>query len=405
MRPKLAGLRWGVVRSFRHEIGKTAVIYPAAFLMATGIVTLAVGLVFYLREVLGASGAQIGAFFALWSFAYVLACLLIRPFTDSIQPRYLLVTATSLMFIFAAGLCVCRSLTLAFVLYSLVGLSTSILWPPLMGWLSGDAEGAELNLAMSRFNLAWSLGAIVGPLLGGWLSQQAPALPLVVASSMFLFTTVMATGAILALPRVREDSRAHAQVQQAPRGEDKSTPLRFPAWVGLYTAFVVSGAVMCIFPVSAREDLHLSKGLIGMMLFCRTLLMTIAFVALGRTIFWHFSRPVLLLGQIVLGLLVTAMIFVTHPVLLAALLGLIGLFVGLSYTNSLFHGAAGSTNRTARMALHEALLSVGLITGSLVGGLIYQWRSMAWVCGFCAAIVLVGVAAQAALSWRAEARG
>ena len=125
-----------VLRSFRHRIGKTAVIYPSAFLVALGMTTLSLTLNFHLKDVYQATGLQVGAFFALWSLWYITGCLLVRPWTDAVQPRYLLVTATLRLSVSAAGQCFCRRMDLAFVLCAVNGLSASIFWPPPIGSLA-----------------------------------------------------------------------------------------------------------------------------------------------------------------------------------------------------------------------------------------------------------------------------
>ena len=51
-----------VIRAYYSALGKAGVLLPLAFLVAAGQGMLALGMVFYLREVYGASGAQIGAF-------------------------------------------------------------------------------------------------------------------------------------------------------------------------------------------------------------------------------------------------------------------------------------------------------------------------------------------------------
>ena len=48
-----------------------------------------------------------------------------------------------------------------------------------------------------------------------------------------------------------------------------------------------------------------------------------------------------------------------------------GIFNAHAYTNSMFHGISGSTNRTSRMAAHETLLSVGTVLGGALSGHIF----------------------------------
>jgi predicted MFS family arabinose efflux permease len=71
-----------------------------------------------------------------------------------------------------------------------------------------------------------------------------------------------------------------------------------------------------------------------------------------------------------------------------------GVFTALGYVNSLFHGAAGSSHRVARMAIHESLLSAGLCVGASLGGIVYQQTNMAGLLTGLAALLGVTSAIQ-----------
>src|SRR3972149_3690675 len=178
MRQPYFALRREVPRVFGSPIGKTALIYPAAFLVSTGMYIFSLGLNFYLKDVFNASGRQIGAIFALFALCYTVSCLGVRPLTDSVRPQFLLLAATALMFIFSLSIVLCHSMRMIFLFYSLFACGTSIFWPPIMGWVSEESEGVQLGKVMSKFNLSWSTGAIIGSPLAGALSQVNPNVPL-----------------------------------------------------------------------------------------------------------------------------------------------------------------------------------------------------------------------------------
>ena len=244
------------------------------------------------------------------------------------------------------------------------------------------------------------MGLIIGPFLAGWLSERSPVLPLHFGSVLYLLTGFMILGATLVLPAVRRDREIELppKIQEGEKGKD--TPLRYPAWVNLYVSFVIMGVIVVILPVSARIDLSMSKTMIGLLLLSRALFMTVGFFLLGRTTFWHFRSLPPLLGQIFLAISLILLIYIRSPLFLGLVLALVGLVTAFSYFNSVFHGASGSTNRANRMALHEILLSAGFITGSFMGGIIYQKYSMSAVYWFCLTLVLAGIVVQAALSLR-----
>ncbi|HIE44247.1 MAG TPA: MFS transporter [Candidatus Omnitrophica bacterium] len=391
-----------LIKSFYVGIGKTAVIFPSAFLVAIGSGLMGLGMVFYMRDVLNASPSQIGLLAALWSFSYILGCIFIRPLLDRLLPRYTLVIATFCMYLFTTLIHYVGSIISVYVLYSLYGFSTSLFWPPLMGWFSRNIEGTELSKTISKFNLSWSIGLIISPFLAGWLSEKTPRMPLYSGSGLFLLTGFMIIGAILVLPGIRKDRDTELSSRVKNREKGKDTPIRYPAWVGLFTTYVVTGMILNIFPISAREDLLLSKSVIGLLLLSRALFTTSGFVILGRTTFWHFKTLPMLLGQVFLMLLLIVMVYTPPPFLMGFILGLMGLFIALGYSYSLFHGASGSINRAKRMAIHESLLSAGLISGASVGGMLYERYSMATVYWFCSALVLIGVLLQAGFCLRAK---
>jgi predicted MFS family arabinose efflux permease len=90
--------------------------------------------------------------------------------------------------------------------------------------------------------------------------------------------------------------------------------------------------------------------------------------------------------------------------LLMATMFLLGPLHSLAFSYSFFHGVTGSIRRSQRMAIHEALLAGGIITGSTAGGMIYQRSSMVTVSLFVASVAIVVAAAQIYLSVRASKR-
>ncbi|MBA7638679.1 hypothetical protein ES703_46335 [subsurface metagenome] len=386
-----------IIRSFYTGIGKTAVIFPSTFLVAIGTGMLNLGIIFYMREVYHALPSLIGGLMACNILFYILGCLLIRPLFDRLPPRYLMIIATSCMAAFSLLIYLCHSIPLIFILYGFYGLAGAFFWPPAMGWLSRKIEGAELNRVMSRFNLSWSLGIVISPILAGFLSERSPELPILGVIILFICTSLLITGAALALPKIRNDSHSEKQSHLADKAADHSTFLRFPAWVGLFTSFVFVGVIVTIFPLYAQDSLETSKSMVGTLLSLRTLCMTIGFILLGRITIWHFKARYIILGQIFLLVLLLFFIRAHSVIFFAALMPLLGLATSFSYSNSLFHGVAGSTRRADRIAINESLLTGGFICGSSIGGMLYQHYSMGTVFLFCILCGAAGILAQIVL--------
>jgi len=389
--------RWRF-RSDSTEIEKIAVICGSAFFVAFGMGIKILGSVFYIREIFNASPSQIGFFNATWSCTYIISCLLLRLLYNRAIPTRAMMLSTFFMGAVLLGMVSIRIFALTFIFHGLFGIAEAVFWPSAMGWLSEGIEGAHLGRRMSVYNLSWSTGLIVGPLVAGVLSTVSPSLPLFVGSGVLFTVSALIIGAGAFMPQLKPSARVKTGQGDESRASDESTRLRYPAWIGLFTTYVVIGILFSVFPVYALEELGIGKGLIGFLLQLRALCSTMGFVALGRTEIWHFRPGQMIAGQFVQACAVLLMGFTSSPLLIALLIAVIGLSMSLSYFNSLFHAVSGSVDRAARMAIHEAVLSAGLIVGSLVGGVVYEHSSMTAVYVICAACILAGIAAQAVSS-------
>ena len=366
-------------------------------MMATGISVIKLGIIFYIMDVFNATPSQVGYFTALWSLSYIIGCIFVRPLFSKVLPRFLMTVSSLLMCLFVLLILFTKVFELAFVYYALNGIAASFFWPPIIGWFSRDIEGAKLGKTMSYFNFSWNAGLILGPFLAGTLSAVHSKLPLYAGGLFYFMTGTLIAAASLLLPKIKRDRRRVASVDEQTSKVDSSTILRFPAWIGMFIAFGLSGVVMNIFPVFALEELFLKKEIIGVLMQSRNYIAVIVFILLGHSVFWHFKISLILACQVVLACLFFSMNFISSPLVFAVYISLIGGIRAYSYSSSLFHAISGSINREGRISVHEVLLNSGLIFGSSMGGLIYQNFSMTVVFFFCASIAMLGALLQACL--------
>jgi len=284
---------------------------------------------------------------------------------------------------------------LIFLFSGLYRLALSFFWPPAMGWLSQGVEGEKLSRRQARFNLAWSTGLVISYVLSGLASQRNAALPLAISIAMFAGYGLLLAVGLAALPSLRAASPPAPRAAAAAGGG--GTPLRYPAWVGMFASYVVSGMVATVFPLFAQDVLGVTRGVVGTLVSSRTLLQSVGFLVLGAVSFWHYRGRWLVFSQVYLALLLTAMLFARSVGYYAVLFPLLGLGSALSYAGGLFHGIAGSRRRAARMAIHESTLNGGYIVGASVSGLLYQQSSMRAVVVFCLGSSLAAILTQGVL--------
>ena len=132
--------------------------------------------------------------------------------------------------------------------------------------------GEQLGRLMSRFNLSWSIGNILGPYACGWLAHWHARLPLATGAAVVFLTAAYILIAARRNPDLRRELARPIGHDESHDGVDRSTPLRFPAWIGHFAAYFAAGAVAGIFPVGARDHLGFSATLIGVIFLIRGLL-------------------------------------------------------------------------------------------------------------------------------------
>ena len=390
-------------RGFLSRFGRMHVIAPVSVLNSAAYTIIGLGLVFYMRDRLGAGAAAIGLASATFNALYFIGCFALRPVGLRLLPRYSLVLSSFVSVVLLMFLLGARSIPAVILLYGAVGFTLALFWPPIMGWLSAAIEGRELNRRISHFNLSWSAGSIVGPLAAGFLAQWRLEAPIVAGTVLIGSVGAAVLLAALCLSGIRADT--HRDRRAAPGdAPDVSTPLRFPAWVGLVSSYVVLGALMVIVPLHARDTLKLAEGPVGILLLSRTLAASIGFWILGVWAGWHGRRALIVIAQLAMLPLLFSLTRAGSLTTYSVLLPLIGLTVAVNYTFSVYYGVAGARDRTLRMAIHEALLTVGVVIGSLMGGGLYESYGAREAYFGAMIAVTVAVLAQLVMFGRARSR-
>lgn len=357
----------------RQEIKRAFILLPAAFVANMGIGILNFSLVFYMRDVFNSSASVIGWFSSVWAFSYFIGCFALHKLSRKIGAHRSISFAALGMVFVVITMQFSTNILLMFVLYGLFGFITALFWPPLMGWISEGLEGPELNRMMGFFNLSWSTGLVVSPYLGGLLLESNLRYPLSFAAGLYGFLTiVLFLVPILVSSIILHGSKSKINISVS----DSSTSLRYIAWLGNFTGYIIFGVLMFVFPLYAREELMFTESSIGLLLLFRALFSTFIFLFAGKMNWWHFNRGYMLIMQL---LMVVFAFFIPYTKLwisFAVALSLFGIIFAGGYSSSIFHGVSGSIYREKRMAVHEAVLTVGVILGAIGGGEIYQHWGM-----------------------------
>ncbi len=349
----------------------------ASFLANIGIGILNFSLVFYTKDLFHATPGEIGWMSSLWALFYFIGCFILRKISTRLGPKRALILASSGMAVFSFFILISPSMGWIFIFYALFGFTTALFWPTLEGWLSEGYEGAALNKRVGRFNLSWSFALVLSPYLAGLLVERGLTLPLFVSIGTYLLLAVSFW--FFAAFYIKEKSPVYPGDPAGGIPVDKSTPLRYIAWIGNFSTYMVNGIILFVFPLYARDVLGFTEADIGFLLLLRALFSTVVFILTSRTVWWHFNKIHMTGVQFLLAAFCFSLVYIHSWTMMAVMLSFFGILFAFHYSNSLFHGVSGSVNREGRMAVHEAVLTAGIITGAVSGGELYQRWNMSAV--------------------------
>ena len=373
------------------RVSKLAIVCPASLVMGVTTNCLNFALVFYSHDKFGANTFQASLFGSLYSLSYLFCCSFGGKLLQKIPPLRSIILAIASVFI---GLCLMLKAPTLYAAYAVqtgIGIAISFFWPQLMGWLSSGQEGRQLARATSFFNFSWSTGTIVAPFLAGFLSDINGVYPLYACLALTAFNGIYVSATAY---RLKHDETATASptaqsaaAEQQPL-EDHSPMIRFPAWYGLVCAWFAIGFIYNSYPLMAEQSLGFSRQHIGNLILLRALTATIMMTAMGFCSFWQFRYWQLIAGHLLLAINMLLFGFASGSASITMLISVSGVLCAHAYTNSMFHGLSGSTNRTFRMAIHEAALSIGAVIGGAATGWLFERTRSIRGCGlFVAAVV------------------
>lgn len=338
----------------------------STFLSQGSIVIFNFTLVYYLREC-GIDSVGIGLASSIYPTLYFLGCIFMPKLLPSLKGKARILAANIGMAF--TGLVLTFIKNEAMIMTDLVfyGLFQSLLWTNMETWITGGKEGGELTSRLTLFNFSWSFSVGLATSFSGFVSEYSTRLSIWSGCVFFLISALL-----VALSGRSYDSKKE---KEEIVSEDHSSPLRFPSWAGVLLVYTGYSLVLTVFPQYAMDTLGYSESVTGNILLFRGISVTIAFLIMQKARVWQKGVGPILGSQAFFAILTFLMLFLRSIAAFAILFALYGFVFALSYDLSIFHGAEGAKDRHKRMVIHEVLLTIGTIIGSLVGGFVYQYFS------------------------------
>lgn len=338
----------------------------STFLSQGSIVIFNFTLVYYLREC-GIDSVGIGLASSIYPTLYFLGCIFMPKFLPSLNGKARILAANIGMAFTGLVLTFIKNEALIMTDLVFYGLFQSLLWTNMETWITGGKEGDELTSRLTLFNFSWSFSVGLATSFSGFVSEYSTRLSIWSGCVFFLISALL-----VALSGRSYDSKKE---KEEIVSEDHSSPLRFPSWAGVLLVYTGYSLVLTVFPQYAMDTLGYSESVTGNILLFRGISVTIAFLIMQKARVWQKGVGPILGSQAFFAILTFLMLFLRSIAAFAILFALYGFVFALSYDLSIFHGAEGAKDRHKRMVIHEVLLTIGTIIGSLVGGFVYQYFS------------------------------
>ena len=338
----------------------------STFLSQGSIVIFNFTLVYYLREC-GIDSVGIGLASSIYPTLYFLGCIFMPKFLPSLKGKARILAANIGMAFTGLVLTFIKNEALIMTDLVFYGLFQSLLWTNMETWITGGKEGNELTSRLTLFNFSWSFSVGLATSFSGFVSEYSTRLSIWSGCVFFLISALL-----VALSGRSYDSKKE---KEEIVSEDHSSPLRFPSWAGVLLVYTGYSLVLTVFPQYAMDTLGYSESVTGNILLFRGISVTIAFLIMQKVRVWQKGVGPILGSQAFFAILTFLMLFLRSIAAFAILFALYGFVFALSYDLSIFHGAEGAKDRHKRMVIHEVLLTLGTIIGSLVGGFVYQYFS------------------------------
>ena len=338
----------------------------STFLSQGSIVIFNFTLVYYLREC-GIDSLGIGLASSIYPTLYFLGCIFMPKLLPSLKGKARILAANIGMAFTGLVLTFIKNEALIMTDLVFYGLFQSLLWTNMETWITGGKEGGELTSRLTLFNFSWSFSVGLATSFSGFVSEYSTRLSIWSGCVFFLISALL-----VALSGRSYDSKKE---KEEIVSEYHSSPLRFPSWAGVLLVYTGYSLVLTVFPQYAMDTLGYSESVTGNILLFRGISVTIAILIMQKARVWQKGVGPILGSQAFFAILTFLMLFLRSIAAFAILFALYGFVFALSYDLSIFHGAEGAKDRHKRMVIHEVLLTLGTIIGSLVGGFVYQYFS------------------------------
>ncbi len=337
---------------------------------------------------LGASGVWLGIIFAGFSVSRAIFSPVIGRLSDRNGRKLFLCIGLLIYSIISLGYIWADTVTQLTLVRLIHGAAGGMIIPIAQAYIGDISPKGEEGKWMGYFNATFFTGFGIGPLMGGVLTEHfSMNIAFLTMGALNLLAFLVA---ILFLPEDRRGTTA-----ASPRlsfNEMKASSMMRGLFSFRLSFSLGIGAFSCFLPIFAAIYAGLSLSLIGVLVAVNILLMSLLGIPSGR-IADRFNKRAMIVCGSVISLTFLALIPTAHDfwqLLGLCVLGGIGGAISMPAASALVVDEGRRFGMGSTFAIFTMALSIGMVLGPLLGGVMADFVSIDSVFYFAAGIGLIG---------------
>jgi MFS transporter, DHA1 family, multidrug resistance protein len=390
-----------IVRPLQHVgMSQLHILYLGSLLMDMSVAGVTFAISRRAAE-LGATSTELGWLGAVWIGVYGALALVMGRVSDRIGRRKLAVIGC----LIASSMTLLCSFTTRvpplLVFSGVLGSGIACYWPSIIAWLGEGLSGSALAGRLTTFGVAWNIGLLLGYGLTGVIYRHSPQLAFYASAGAILIIA-----GLLLLPAHTDAKNDRSMLDASSRSTiPAGRGFRKTAWLALFaTNFALNGTA-ALFPQLATH-LGISADVHGALLAVGRGAALAAFVALQLVTFWRTRLWPLWVAQACCAMSIVWIGLANATWMFATAWVIGGAVSGYTYQASIYFTLEEMSEKGKGSGFHEAMVGSGMFFGPLLAGWVGNQHSLHTPYFFCAAALLVLIAAQMILVfWRRQHRG
>jgi MFS family permease len=339
-------------------------IYAAAFCMdATSygaFLLLPIGAL----KIFDADPLELGLIGTIINGTYTIVCILTGRLSDRVGSRALYLPGAVIVFAVALPIVYfSSSLGQLFLAAPILGIGLGFFWAPLERELGQASGSRSLWKTAANFNCVWAGGICLGTYLSPGIYEQ-----LGFKAGVLLLLVLSGSALALLAPPLRMEPPIENSKREPIKVETGSAHLLLVAWVANFSAYFAIIGITNQLPYLGEKHLGINMAMVGLLALSINVARLGGFFTLRWFSGWNHSPGWLFAAQLAAAGALLTLSQASDPACYFILLPVLGIFSSLSYSLSFFYGLTTPSRAGKNSGLHEAVLSLGLMTGPLVCG-------------------------------------